>query len=247
MVAPSVAVILPYQADNTAWRAHALDYVTGWWRRQYPRWQLTVGELPAGAPWVKANAVDAALSKVGDADVLVIADADVVCDGVGEAVVKVGAALGRDRLYPWAVPHHDVLRLSEPATARVLHERLPLADAAALPLARPAYRGVEGGGIIVVPTSAYRAVPLDPRFVGWNNEDTAWALAARTLLGKPWRSRSRPLYHLWHPPAPRLNSHVGDTAGHALHVRYQYAAKTGPDAMRQLIDEHTGGDAWPAL
>jgi hypothetical protein len=129
-----------------------------------------------------------------------------------------------------------VYRLSEAATVMVYAATDPEPAATLGGLARAPYVGVEGGGMLVLPRDTYDRVPLDPRFENWGAEDQAWAAALRTLAGRPYRG-SAPLHHLWHPLASRLNAHVGSADNHALLVRYQYAAKAGPEAMAALVAE----------
>lgn len=223
----SVSVLVPYRPESPE-RAQAWAWVAGWWADIHPEWQIVTGTCEG--PWVKAHAVGDALARA-DGDVLVIADADVVCAGVAEAVavVRAGAA--------WAIPHHRVYRLGDAASQRV-YAGHPVDKAACRPgsLARAPYIGVEGGGMVVLRRATYERIPLDPRFAGWGGEDLSWGLALRTLTSPPWRGVA-PLWHLHHRPAPRLNAHVGNPASHALHVRYQYAARH-PAVMAALIAEY---------
>jgi hypothetical protein len=223
--AKPVSVLVPFRSDGEH-RDKAWAYVQNWWARTHPDWQVVVGTCQG--PWVKAYAIADALTRA-TGDVLVLADADVICDGVGEAVRQVAHGTA-----PWAIPHHEVRRLSRRATEVVLAGTSPSPSMGGLDQ-RP-YRGVEGGGMVVLPRGDYEQVPLDPRFQGWGQEDSAGGVAWRTLLGKPWRGQGT-LWHLWHPPAPRLNRHVGSQDGWALYVRYEYAAKSGPGAVRRLISE----------
>lgn len=227
----TVSVLVPYRPDGEH-RDRAWAWVREWWAREHPDWQVVEGKCPDG-PWVKAAAVADALSRA-DGDVLVVADADVWCDGVSDAVnaVRQGTAL-------WAVPHSKVHRLSETATTAVLAGAQPGPVLGGL--ARHPYLGVQGGGMTVLPADLYRETPLDPRYRGWGQEDESWGIALTTIAGRSWRGTSN-LWHLWHRPSPRLNRHIGSTDTWALHVRYQYAAKTGPSAMRALLDEHGGCD-----
>lgn len=221
---PDVSVLVPYRPDG-GHRDRVWGWVSRWWASNHPQWQIVVG-VCADGPWVKAAAVEDALAKA-DGHLLVLADADVICEGVGLAVEQVvGGA-------PWAVPHHTVHRLTEQATTAVMGGAIPRTR---LGLERKPYRGVEGGGLVVVPRAAYEQVPLDPRFAGWGQEDESAGLAWNTLLGRRWRGGA-PLWHLHHPLADRVNRHVGSAESWALHVRYRYAAKDGPAAMRSLIDE----------
>lgn len=220
----TVSVLVPYRPDG-AHRDAAWTWVSRRWADLHPDWQVVVGAAPDG-PWCKALAVADALDRA-DGDLLVIADADVWTDGVGQAVTAVQAGA------PWAVPHGKVHRLTEQATALVLAGTDPAAIVGGL--ARGRYGGVEGGGMVVLPRALYEQVPLDPRFGGWGQEDGSLGLALATIAGKRWRGVS-PLWHLWHPPAGRLNQHVGNAASWALHVRYQVASRSSA-AMRRLLDE----------
>lgn len=223
-----VSVLVPYRPDGGA-RDRAWTWVRDWWAREHPGWQVVEGRCDDG-PWRKAVAVADALSRA-DGTILVVADADVVCDGVSEAVRAVVQAGAR-----WAIPHLHVHRLTMRATDAV-YEGVPADRSARLfGLDRRAYVGVRGGGMVVLKRRLYGRVPLDPRFAGWGEEDLAWGLALTAMTGgQPWRG-TNPLWHLWHPPAERLNPYVGSAESHALHVRYQYAAKRRAD-MEALLAE----------
>lgn len=188
-----------------------------------------VAEGPTVGPWVKAAAVTPAVG-ASSADLIVMHDADVWCPGLPAAIEAVANGA------PWAIPHHLVHRLTEPATAEVLDG----ADAAGQPVEEPAYRGFAGGGIVVLPRETYLSAPLDPRFEGWSGEDESWARALSTLAGDPWRGTGD-LYHLWHPPQERMNRRHGSRASEALTFAYRQA-KGRPDRMRQLIE---GARQWP--
>jgi hypothetical protein len=159
------------------------------------------------------------------ARVTVVADADVICDGLSAAVTAVL------RGQPWAIPHHAVHRL----TAQATNQLLAGDDPAGLPVEQDAYRGVTGGGITVLSIDALETVPMDPRFVGWGQEDEAWGVALQTMLGRPWRGLD-PLYHLWHPPQPRRTRKMGNPKGEALRRRYALAARRKPE-MKALLAE----------
>lgn len=149
-----------------------------------------------------------------DAEIVVVADADVWTDGLSAAVtaVKDGA--------PWAMPHTEVHRLSKDGRG----------------LAQEPYRGALGGGIVVAPRQTLLDIPLDPRFVGWGQEDHSWGLALTTLAGIPWRGEAT-LTHFWHPPQERITRKYGSVESKALYLRYVTAARTDPRAMRDLIEE----------
>lgn len=212
-----VEVVVPF-TGSCPHRLRALNWVRG----RYP-WPVTIATAPAG-PWCKAAAVMPAVSNCS-ADVVVVADADVWTAGITAAVAAVGAG------EPWAVPHHDVRRLTEDATTAVLAGAAPQEQ----PLVERAYRGMEGGGIVVATKLVLESIPLDPRFIGWGQEDAAWGIALHHTAGPAWRGTD-PLYHLFHPPQPRLSRRYGSDASANLWRRY-VRARSSPAAMQSLIEE----------
>lgn len=184
-------------------------------------------EAVGPSPWVKADAVRRALPRA-DAEVLVIHDADVLVMPLmlraAVHAVETGAT--------WAVPHGAVHRYDAPSTRAFIEGR----HDHVVTLARRPYRGLAGGGIVVLRRDVYEDCPLDPRFVGWGGEDEAWGWALETLHGAPRRFEVQ-LVHLWHPHATghrnpqrpqRLESNV-------LHRAYRNA-RGRPELMRELVD-----------
>lgn len=223
----TVSVVVPYRGDNGGPRDEAWDFVQGWWATEQPGWQLVSGHIMPDEPWVKARAV---ADGIGDAtgDLLVIADADVICDGVDVAVESV-----RRGPFRWAIPHLRVHRLTETATRAVLAVgRLPETSVGYV---RESYRGVVGGGLVVVRRDLYERCPLDPRFTGYGQEDSSWGLCLKTLAGPAWRGGA-PLWHLWHPPQPRKTRAIGSDESLALYKRYE-AASGSPERMSALLAE----------
>lgn len=216
-----VSVIVPWRPDG-GHRDAAWAWVRDRWATTHPGWRVIVGPCPDG-PWSKGTAIAAALAR-SRAPIVVIADADVWCEETAAAVETVARGHAR-----WAMPHTGVHRLTAAATATVL---------AGGPLGGDLderHRGVLGGGIVALARDVAEGVPIDPRFAGWGQEDTAWALALTTLVGRPWRGTA-PLWHLWHPPAPRESRTAGSPASIAHHQRYR-AAAGNPTAMRALLAE----------
>jgi hypothetical protein len=241
----TVSVLIPYRPSPE--RDPLLAHVLAWWASSFPDWQVVVG-LHLDGPWVKAHAVADALTRASG-DLLAVADGDVLCVGVGEAVARVQAGA------PWAVPHRRVYRLTPDATQDVLgggplpalpgptrtarrHPTQPRQQVARHrtgPI-REEHAGVAGGGLVVLPRALYEEAPLDPRFVGFGGEDTSAGRAWAVLRGQPWRGLA-PLWHLYHPPQPRLSRTVGSLESQALARRYRTAAT--PQAVRALLAEAT--------
>lgn len=238
---PKVAVVIPFNSDEP-WRVKAFEYVTKWYETNFPDWEIIAGsDGDHRHGWIKALAVKAAVAKT-DADILVIADADCVCDGVGPAVEAVQAGEAR-----WAVPHYSIRRLTEEATTW-LYEGRGIKPNQLLRTVCKVYSAVAGGGITVIERQAYEEVPLDPRFHLTHGEDVAWATALKVLVGKPKTFRPKSgvrsseamydLYHLYHPPIPPVG--IKYDANRNMALRYQRAARLA-DQMRQLID---GAKSW---
>lgn len=215
------AVVIPW-LGGCPYRESALRFVTARYQDRHPELRVVIAEGPD--PWIKACAVYAGL-RDADADIVAIADADVWTDGLCVAIeaVENGAA--------WAVPHAAVYRLDEVGTAAYVAGE----DHVGLPLTQRAYRGFLGGGITVLRRKLFEEVPMDPRFVGWGQEDECWAMALHVLAGPAWRGNA-PMVHLYHPPQERMTRRWGTREGRALMRRYQ-RARVQPDLMRDLIEE----------
>lgn len=216
----SVDVVVPWRAGcphrEEAWR---------WVRGRYEADGWSVIEAPApDGPWCKAAAVTPAVRASG-AEVVVVADADVWCDELERAVYAIVCGQA-----DWSMPHGKVHRLDLDGTrAFVAGEKVGKRRAQ-----RP-YPGVWGGGIVVLRRETFLDCGLDHRFLDWGQEDVSWSLALSTLHGEGWRGDA-PLWHLWHPPEPRLDRQKGSTEGWALYRRYR-GARDDPDAMRALLEE----------
>lgn len=232
MSAPTVGVILPY-FPNGDHRRKSLEYVERWWSL-HTDFRVTRATGPAPLPlelgdWSKAAAIRHGAAELGT-DIAIMADADVVLDS-HQYVRWAIDTLIRSKLKGWAIPHTPVIRLTQLGTTGVLSGTCRLADAEVA----YTHRGMAGGGMAVMATETMLAVPPDPRFVGWGNEDESWAMALTALVGRPARSVGH-MYHLWHPRAPRLDPFRGSLPSAALRDRYK-GARGNPRAMRTIIDE----------
>lgn len=200
----TVSVLVPYTSDcphrAAAWR---------WVRARYEALGWEIIEGACDGPWVKARAVEDAYQR-STGDILVVADADVWADTIPDAVATIG--VGKTR---WACPHGLVRRLTEQSTTRVLEGEAP----DGLPLEQAAYTGRVAGGVVVVARDVWDEAPLDMRFVGWGQEDEAWAISLRAVAGRPKRLPGH-LWHLWHPPQPRMSRAVGSRQSQLLFMRY---------------------------
>jgi hypothetical protein len=208
----SVAVLVPWSGDCPHRRA-AWEWTRSWYETHHPDWAVIRGEITG--EWSKAKAVAEALNQT-DADILVIADGDCVAPELGNAVRQIEAGTKR-----WAIPHLRVHRLAQEATERVFAGAEPRDVLDTLDdYDQPPYRGMAGGGITVLRRETYLQAPMDHRFVGWGQEDQAWAIALKCLFGNPWRSQNGPLWHMWHPPQDRMSREKGSPSSWNLYRLY---------------------------
>lgn len=224
-------VVIPWRG-GCPYREANLGHVLNWWATNHPQWPVTLGVPDTDGPWCKAHAIHQA-GPFGDALVIVVADADVICPDVAEAVAAV------TKSGSWAVPHRTVCRMTYTATAATVADGAPLPDLRAGRRALAghvieAYTGTPGGGITAIHSRVLDDVPMDPRFVGWGQEDQAWSLALSRLAGAPWRGQGT-LWHLWHPPQQRVTRGVGSPENLALLNRYKAAVI--PTLMSSLVGE----------
>lgn len=222
-----VSVLVPFRGGcphrDRAWR-----FVREWYKTAFPDWQIELGDSES-PEFSRTQAILDAYRRA-DGDVLVVADADVICDAIPDAIDQASEK-------GWAIPHRLLHRLSPESTDLVLAG----ADWRGLPLStdnrqdcKP-YVGFEAGTLLVLTRETFDAAPPDPRFVSWGHEEEAWSAALRCLVGPPWRGTAD-LVHLWHPAAPRQSRGKGSDANLNLCRRYR-SARTSPTRMRTLIEE----------
>lgn len=215
------AVLIPWQGDCPH-RVTAREWVLKQYAEHHPDWQVVIGSPADDSVWRKGEAVESALVQT-DADIIVVADADCWTPGLGDLVRKLR---GRKDIR-WGMAHTLVIRFTEAATALILDGTPPedlLLETEML--VQPPYVGYEGGGVVAVKREAYDVAPIDKRFAGFGQEDEAWALALRCTAGDPWRS-PLPLWHLWHPPQPRVDRHWGSDLSRRLYEEYLDAYLAG--------------------
>jgi hypothetical protein len=220
---------VPFQASSPERKAN-WEWVRTRYAERHPDWELIVAEQKSGE-WVKARALAPALATCAN-DVVIIADADVWCDGLGVATEAVRAGA------PWAVPHGTVYRLSPESTQLVLEGADP--QGLETQEGEPPYEATPGGMLIVSQRSTLLDIPPDPRFPGSSGMDIAWAHALRRLAGEPWRG-SAPAFHLWHP-WDKLSDRVGGEPRASIRLRRRYSlARISRRRMRKVLDEINEG------
>lgn len=185
-----VTVCVPFRPDG-AERDAAWSWTERWWAQHFPGWEIIVSDSE-GEEWCKPEALNRAVARA-TGRTLVLADADSFCDPRA-LLAAVRAVWSHDA---WCIPHYRVLRLNESETARLLTQG-PRATPSDNALARAAYRGTPGGGLVVLKRDAWPG--HDERFTGWGGDDDALGHLLGNMLG-PAQRLDADLWHLWHPEA----------------------------------------------
>lgn len=222
---PSVTVIVPFTPGKCPQRDRVWAWVKARYERLHPTWDVI--EAHHDGEWCKAAAIQSVIGDV-TSDVVIVADADVYAPPADLAFAASRIAAGA----PWVVPWRNVHRLTQEETERVLDStpghRVPERQRRRHHIY---YEGVAGGGLVVIPRSAWDVAPMDDRFIGWGYEDVCWGSALDTLVGEHLRLDGD-LIHLWHPPQP--NRENPSQASTELHNAYMEAHRM-PRRMRSVV------------
>lgn len=220
-----VAIIVPRDARPSHERDRNWKRVRQHYEQYHPDWTIIEGVCPS-VVWVKGAAIADALRHC-TAEILVIADADVMVDpdALEDAVTRVRAGAA------WAMPHLRVWRANETLTATLCREdffRVPYER----DLDRNVYDGAPGGGIVVVPHVMYDAIGGIPfAFRGWGSEDKCLATLCDRLIG-PCSRGTADLVHLWHPPQSTI-AHAKTNV--QLLQNIGHAAQQGRDSLVKMV------------
>lgn len=169
-------------------------------------------------------------AEAAGADVVVLCDADTLVEPAALTEALTAAHDGRLHL-----PFTWYRGLSQDGTARHL-AGTPADDCPT----DHAHQWATGGVLVITPAAWRHAGGMDEAFTGWGFEDTAFRVAADTLLGDTVRHHGT-ITHLWHPVEWALGSPRYTANARRMH-RYR-AAEGDPDAVRALITERAAVDA----
>lgn len=215
-----VAVVIPWRPNGQPERERNFLLTEGhFFPMDWPVWAADSGHKEFN----RAAARNAGVLACGDADVLVVCDADFL-PPLDAVLAACKGALEDGRLHQ---PFTEALYLTEAETASYLaHEGLPARSGADL----------TGGCFVMTPEAWFAAGGMDERFEGWGGEDDAFRIAAETLLG-PRVHHEGVMPHLWHPSAAAFGTeaHRGN-----LELLQRYVAASGnPYMIRQIINERS--------
>jgi hypothetical protein len=233
----NVRFLVPWRSDDE-YRDKLWDFTRDRWERDFPDIPIVVGSSPKGAFNRSAAINDAAQ---GDWDIAIVLDADVMCEPDQVRRAMVTAATTGHLTFAFS----EYRGLTPHMTAKVLSEAPPQNRWGPEPQWQSPevwnkgvrFRSqVHESSVVVVRRDLWDTLGgFDERFVGWGQEDVAFAHAARVIGGHQIRIGG-PVWHLWHArsidrnnllPSYRANQELGQ----------RYRDTTSAEAVRALLDE----------
>jgi hypothetical protein len=238
----NVRFLVPWRSDGE-YRDKLWGFTRARWEKDFPDFPIVVGSSPDGA-FNRSAAINNAAE--GDWDVAVVLDADVMCepDQVRRAIVT-AATTGHLTFafdeYRGLTPH---------MTAKVLSDELPLNRWSPEPQWQSPevwnkgvrFRSkVHESSVVVCRRELWDLIGgFDERFVGWGQEDVAFAQACRVLAGDTIRIPG-PVWHLWHARSADRNEHLSRYRRNQ-ELGDRYRGTTDVKAMRDLLAERYARD-----
>lgn len=209
-----VARVTPLRSDGGR-RDLLWQFTDQRWRAAFGNWTHHVASDEGTGPFCRGRLINRGAVDVGDWDVLVVTDADVMIDPVQvRHGVDMAVRLGRAVL-----PFDRYLPLDEQMTDRVL-DGYDGTWSDGVDWAAMGAQHSHVSSVLIVPRSLWDEVGgFDERFVGWGAEDRALHRALNITAGV--ERVSGPVWHLWHPwSAERDESTRQYQANEALWRRY---------------------------
>lgn len=225
-----ISFCVPFRPDND-YREKAFEFLA---RKLSDDWagpgvQLIMGD--SRAEQFNRSASRNAAAKQATGDVLIFVDADSV---VPKAQIE--WALAALEHTHWAFPYNQYFALTEVGSQAFMDGNMQPEYKYLFPSTETPEPSV--GGCVVVRRSAFDLVHgYDERFIGWGEEDRAFALALGTLCGPPAYSNG-PLYHLWHPDPDSEHFDQPHFMDNRLLCNRYRSASGNPALMHQLVMEH---------
>lgn len=194
----TAAVLIPFRSDDPD-RIRNVKYVLAHVQDEWPISSIIQCMDREDFNRSRARNV-AAKGAYKSAEVFIFLDADSIVD---VKQIELGIEIAKE--HGWCFPYNEYRSLSREGTINFLLN-IPLQEEAEL--YKPDYDYIfpsadhpepSVGGCIIVHRDAWGAVGgWDERFIGWGEEDRAFALSLDTLIHPEVRVPG-PLYHLWHP------------------------------------------------
>jgi hypothetical protein len=222
----TVAFVVPWRPGTPERNAHH-EHVCDHLRQQLPD-AVHLNADSGHTPFSRAGSRNEGVrqAEATGATVIVLCDADTLPETEPLHAAITAATDGRLHLpYTW------YRGLSQDGTRAYLNGT-PAADCPT----DWAHEWATGGVLVIQPGAWWQAGGMDEIFRSWGMEDTAFRVAADTLLG-PTVKHPGVITHLWHPLESGLGTPQHIANGQRME-RYK-AAAGNPDAIRALLAERT--------
>jgi hypothetical protein len=225
----SVVIVVPYRADR-GHRDKLWGFCKARWRERHPDWRIYEGASPEG-PFNRAAAVNDAVARATvdrpDWTAALIIDADVVCDPQAcESAIATATQTGR-----MVVAHDRRVMVNRDGTDRILRDYTGPWDQPRF-VERVWHDSVSCA--VAVTRQLWDEVGgMDPAFVGWGYEDSAFEECAVAAAG-PYLRVSAQTFHLWHKTSPEAADRAPTKAANWERLQLYRAASGDREALRAL-------------
>lgn len=216
---------MPYRASDER-RCELYGFVTDWLHTNHADWPIHVGKSPAG-PFNRGAAINDAAHDAGewaDWDVLVVHDADNICDpGSLIAAAELAHTTG-EVFYPFETytyldefSSNGLMRQDNWFVSPELHPQRVF---------QTTVRHKHYSGIQVIPRRTYEAVGGYIELTGWGAEDAIMNTVFQTFgRGVSWLQGGA--YHLWHPANRNNPRDANSVRNHQIWSKVNAIAQRG--------------------
>lgn len=216
-----VSVVIPYRGSNVE-RTANLQAVRDRVLSIVPDARVILADS-GSARFNRAASRNAGVTQAAGSDVVVIVDGDIILDR-GATVAAIDSCQFDELVH---LPFR-VVRMCDGQSSKRLRVSLNSPVQSLLDI-----EWSVGGAYVTTPRAWWAIGGMDERFTGWGYEDTALAIAHRTIHGRPMPRHDGVVLHLWHPTSAKADD-PDVVAGVELHQRY-IAADGDREALAELM------------
>lgn len=227
-----ISFVIPFR-PSTQERKDLCDFVVARYSGYWPDAEIVLSDTDS-EEFSRSGAINRGVEKASG-DMLVISDADTICNRAAlEKATTMSALTSR-----WVLPYATMgyYNLTEGFTSQVLR-RKPTMKVSPDDYGFAYDHNIESwSGLLVMPRAAFDAVNgFDERFQGWGYEDNSFRLAMDTIWGPYLRVEDENVYHLYH-------SVPADGAFNSPNLQFNrdryyklYSKARSKDAMLKLVE-----------
>lgn len=229
----NVIFALPYRPAD-ARRQELFEFTTAWLAEHHPEWAAQIGASPDG-PFNRGAAINNAVRAADDSwDVVVVFDADNICD---PETLRCAVELAYDT-GKVVFPFETYIYLDEFTSNRLMRGGCWFIAPELHPhnIFRTTVRRNHYSGIQVIPRQTYDAVGGYIELTGWGAEDAIMNTVFEVFgHGVEWLQGGA--YHLWHPANRNNPRDVHNVRNHKIwsHVQAVAQRRAPEGALRRYL------------